>query len=55
MHLFWSVCNFGFKLLFKLGYQYEQASRDKNQDQRFYLVYVLRIVVCLLFCHFQNE
>ena len=25
MHLFWSICNFDFNLLFKLGYQAEQA------------------------------
>ena len=24
MHLFWSICNFDFNLLFKLGYQAEQ-------------------------------
>ena len=25
MHLCWSICNFDFNLLFKLGYQAEQA------------------------------
>ena len=64
MHLFWSICNFDFNLLFKLGYQAKQAqskwgcirelqsSLRRGGEKNLYFLYINLSLLLILFITF---